>query len=83
MGHAAQGRLVVRKAGSAVNAGKSPRVRGTVKNANDHPNGGRCRSLRLSRTPWGYTAKRSRTPRLKTKLKPLDKRAPKRRLDLA
>jgi len=42
--------------------GFSPIVRGTVKNANDHPNGGRSRALRCSRTPWGQIAKKSRKP---------------------
>jgi len=50
------------RAGAQRNAGISPRVRGTVKNANDHPNGGRSRSLRCSKTPWGYVAKKSRRP---------------------
>jgi hypothetical protein len=52
------------KAGFSRNMGHSPQVRGTVKNANDHPNGGRSRSLRCSRTPWGLTAKKSRRPKL-------------------
>lgn len=51
------------KAGSSRNRGISPRVRGTVKNANDHPNGGRSRALRCSRTPWGQIAKKSRKAR--------------------
>ena len=48
------------KAGFRYNLGFQPRVRGTVKNANDHPNGGRSRALRLSKTPWGLIAKRPR-----------------------
>lgn len=62
------------KAGAGVNVGVKARVRGTVKNANDHPNGGRNRSLLCSRTPWGYPAKKSRFPSTKTKMKTLAKR---------
>jgi ribosomal protein L2 len=39
------------KAGYSVNIGIKARVRGTVKNANDHPNGGRNRAVKCSRTP--------------------------------
>jgi ribosomal protein L2 len=39
------------KAGYNINKGRGPTVRGTVKNACDHPNGGRTRSLKLSMTP--------------------------------
>jgi hypothetical protein len=48
------------KAGSLRFRGCAPQVRGTVKNANDHPNGGRSRALRCSRTPWGLIAKKPR-----------------------
>jgi ribosomal protein L2 len=41
----------IKKAGFYVNNGRKPQVRGTVKNSCDHPNGGRTRSLKLSRTP--------------------------------
>jgi ribosomal protein L2 len=41
----------VQKAGFYVNKGRKSRVRGVVKNPCDHPNGGRARSLLLSRTP--------------------------------
>jgi ribosomal protein L2 len=62
------------KAGQFKNRGIKPLVRGTVKNANDHPNGGRNRSLLCSKTPWGYTTKKSRFPASKTKMKTLAKR---------
>lgn len=38
-------------AGDARRYGQKPRVRGTAKNPNDHPNGGRTRALRFSQTP--------------------------------
>ena len=47
-------------AGFFVNRGKRPITRGTVKNANDHPNGGRRRSLSPSYTKWGWIAKRGK-----------------------
>lgn len=43
--------------------GWSPKVRGTVKNPNDHPNGGRTKALRYPKSPWGKTTK---FPRKKT-----------------
>lgn len=63
------------KAGYNVNKGIKPRVRGTVKNACDHPNGGRTRSLKLSMTPWGFPAKKSRKSKKKNVFKRKDKRA--------
>lgn len=63
------------KAGCYVNKGVKPRVRGTVKNSNDHPNGGRSRSLACSRTPWGYTAKKSRHPTARAVSKSLEKKS--------
>ena len=39
------------KAGFWKNLGQAPVVRGTVKNPNDHPNGGRTRALKYPRTP--------------------------------
>jgi len=62
------------KAGYWRNLGYSSTVRGTVKNPNDHPHGGRTRAIRYPRTPWGKTAKKSRKPRVRTKLKALVKR---------
>lgn len=50
-------------AGRARRVGKYPTVRGTVKNSCDHPNGGRSRALRLSRTPWATPAKKPRKPK--------------------
>lgn len=38
--------------------GKKPTVRGTVKNPNDHPNGGRTRSMLKYMTPWGKLVKK-------------------------
>lgn len=38
--------------------GKKPTVRGTVKNPNDHPNGGRTRSMLKYMTPWGKIVKK-------------------------
>jgi large subunit ribosomal protein L2 len=37
--------------------GKKPLVRGVAMNAVDHPNGGRTKSLKYSKTPWGTTTK--------------------------
>jgi hypothetical protein len=49
-------------------------VRGTAKNPNDHPHGGRTRAIRYPLTPWGRTAKKSRAPRQTPRLKALRKR---------
>jgi hypothetical protein len=54
--------------------GHRPLVRGTVRNPNDHPHGGRTRAIRCPRTPWGRVAKRSRSPRPRVQLKALKKR---------
>ena len=62
-------RNFIKKAGYFVKRGRKPTVRGTVKNACDHPNGGRTRSLKLSRTPWAKVAKKSRKPKLVLKMK--------------
>ena len=37
--------------------GVKPSVRGVAMNAVDHPNGGRTKSLKYSKTPWGKTTK--------------------------
>lgn len=37
--------------------GKKPLVRGIAMNPVDHPNGGRTKSLKYSKTPWGKTTK--------------------------
>lgn len=49
-------------------------VRGVAKNPNDHPHGGRTKTIKYPRTPWGRTAKKSRQPSLQIKLRPLAKR---------
>lgn len=54
--------------------GVRPQVRGTVKNPNDHPHGGRTRAIKYPRTPWGLTAKKSRAPASVVSLRPLLKR---------
>lgn len=64
----------VNKAGFYKNKGKKPTVRGIVKNPCDHPNGGRTRTILLSRTPWGKVAKKSRKPSIIKNLKELSKR---------
>ena len=66
--------LRVKKAGHYVNKGKKPTVRGIVKNTCDHPNGGRTRTILLSRTPWGKVAKKSRKRSDVINLKTLSKR---------
>jgi large subunit ribosomal protein L2 len=65
-------------AGDARRYGQKPIVRGTAKNPNDHPNGGRTRALKLPQTPWARPAKKSRRPRLIVRLKVLAKRAPRK-----
>lgn len=67
------------KAGYYVNKGKKPTVRGIVKNPCDHPNGGRARTILLSRTPWGKIAKKSRKKSIFVKLKNLSKRLSKKK----
>lgn len=37
--------------------GLSPRTRGVAKNPVDHPHGGRTKSIKYPRTPWGKTTK--------------------------
>jgi len=64
-------------AGDARRHGARPTVRGTAKNANDHPNGGRTRALRLAQTPWARPAKKSRRPRQFVRLRALSKRGPR------
>ena len=61
-------------AGSSRRRGFSPQVRGVAKNPNDHPHGGRTKSVKYPRTPWGKTTKYPRPPRPKLKLKALSKR---------
>ena len=63
--------FVLPNAGWVRRAGRRPIVRGTVKNPNDHPHGGRTRAIRYPRTPWGRTAKYPRPPRALPRLKKL------------
>jgi len=67
----------VKKAGFYKNKGIKPTVRGIVKNPCDHPNGGRTRTILLSRTPWGKVAKKSRKQNVIKNLKVLSKRITK------
>ena len=46
-----------RKAGLYSNLGRKPKVRGVAKNPVDHPHGGRTKSIRFPRTPWGKPTK--------------------------
>jgi large subunit ribosomal protein L2 len=45
------------RAGYWRNFGINPVVRGVAKNPVDHPHGGRTKSIRYPRTPWGKTTK--------------------------
>lgn len=45
------------KSGYWRNFGNKPIVRGVAMNAVDHPHGGRTKSVRYPRTPWGKTTK--------------------------
>lgn len=64
----------LKNAGPYVNKGKKPTVRGIVKNNCDHPNGGKTRSICLSRTPWGKVAKKSRKQNVVVHFKTMLKR---------
>lgn len=46
-----------KKAGTWSLRGRRPKVRGVAKNPVDHPHGGRTKSIRFQRTPWGRPAK--------------------------
>lgn len=46
------------KAGSSVNKGFRPTVRGVAMNPVDHPHGGRTKTVKLPRTPWGLVTKK-------------------------
>lgn len=46
-----------KNAGSSINFGFRPTVRGVAKNPVDHPHGGRTNSIKSPRTPWGFTAR--------------------------
>jgi len=45
------------KAGFYKNLGFNSIVRGIAKNPIDHPHGGRTKSIKLARTPWGLNTK--------------------------
>ena len=45
------------KAGYNNSLGKKPIVRGVAMNPVDHPHGGRAKSIKYQRTPWGKTTK--------------------------
>jgi large subunit ribosomal protein L2 len=45
------------KAGYWRNFGVKPLVRGVAMNPVDHPHGGRTKSIKYPRTPWGKTTK--------------------------
>ena len=49
--------LFVKKAGYLSKYGKKPKVRGVAMNPVDHPHGGRTKSIKYPRTPWGKTTK--------------------------
>jgi large subunit ribosomal protein L2 len=46
------------KAGLYSNLGRKPKVRGVAKNPVDHPHGGRTKSIKFQRTPWGLPTKK-------------------------
>lgn len=50
-------KLINNKAGFWRNQGIKSTVRGVAKNAVDHPNGGRTKSLKAPKTPWGKITK--------------------------
>lgn len=50
-------RCTSNKAGYWRNFGFKPIVRGVAMNPVDHPHGGRTKSVRYPRTPWGHTTK--------------------------
>lgn len=49
--------FLINKAGWYKNFGKKSLVRGVAKNPVDHPHGGRTKSIKYPRTPWGRTTK--------------------------
>lgn len=67
-------RLAITNAGLNKRRGVASIVRGTVRNPNDHPHGGRTRAIKYPRTPWGRTTKNPRQPRPVPKFKALNKR---------
>lgn len=53
-------RFVTGKSGVNRNLGFRPIVRGVAMNAVDHPNGGRTKTNKPEKTPWGKVAKKSK-----------------------
>ena len=51
-------RLKYKGASFSFYKGFRPKVRGVAKNPTDHPHGGRTKSIRFPRTPWGFPTKR-------------------------
>jgi hypothetical protein len=51
------GKFSIEKAGTLRKLGFRPKVRGVAMNPVDHPHGGRTKSIRLQRTPWGKVTK--------------------------
>ena len=50
-------KIKINKAGFYKNFGKNVKVRGVAMNPIDHPHGGRTKTIRYQRTPWGKTTK--------------------------
>lgn len=50
-------KLKCTKSGSWRSFGVKPKVRGVARNPVDHPHGGRTKSIKYPRTPWGKTTK--------------------------
>lgn len=55
--------ILENKAGKCRAFGHKPVVRGVAMNPVDHPHGGRAKSIKHQKNPWGKTAKKSRAPR--------------------
>lgn len=49
--------LFYQNAGFSGSIGRKPKVRGVAMNPVDHPHGGRAKSVRFQRTPWGWPTK--------------------------
>jgi hypothetical protein len=45
------------RGGDMYRFGQRPKVRGVAMNPVDHPHGGRTKSIRLPKTPWGKVTK--------------------------
>ena len=50
-------KILTRQSGFLRGIGKKMKVRGVAKNPVDHPHGGRTKSIKYPRTPWGKTTK--------------------------